>query len=228
VILYSPKVASLDSKHGRVVVLKSFENIPMADLEVTLPNSGLLMHIKKRDQLQMVIMLIIGMVTVLLKLLSGFSGDWTTSITVLFCLGLRFFQVWNGIRNARQRNIDEMTRMLYSKSLASHNALLYYLIHSCEEQELKETILGHFFLSKHPEGLEKSALDSICQSFLQRTLGIFVDFDVDNCLKRLLHANLITKHKKSGAKTVYAAKSLDEGVTILDTTWDNLYKYNKS
>jgi len=225
VVLYSPKAASATSKYGRVVEMKAFENVPLADLEVTLPNSELFMHIKLRDKIQIVVMLVIGVIMVFLKIFSE-STNWTTSITILFCLGLRLFQVWNGMRNARQHNVDEMTRMLYSKSLASHNALLYYLIHSCEEQELKETFLGHFFLQKHHEGLTKVALDELCQSFLQRNLGIFVDFDVNSCLKTLLTTELIIKKKQSTGKSIYVAKSLDDNVKKLDTVWDNLFEYN--
>jgi len=208
--------------------MKAFENIPMGDLEVVLPNTELEIHIKLRDKLQIVFMLFIGVITICFKILGAGSGDWITSITILFLIGIRIFQVWNGMRNAKQRNLDEMTRMLYSKSLASRSALLYYLIHSCEEQELKKSLLGYFFLWKSKEGLTRHQLDNICQDFLQKNLGVFVDFDVNGCLEKLITEKLITETKDVSSDIIYNAVPLEVGVNYLDKIWDNLYKYNTS
>jgi len=227
IVVYSPKQESTESRYGRSILMKGFENVPIADMEVVLPNSGIDLKIKLRDKFQIASMILIGIIMIFMKFISGNNSSWIASLTILFCLGLRIFQVWSGMRNARQRNIDEMTRMLYSKSLASNNALLYYLIQSSSEQELKKTLLGHFFLWNSGKSLTKLELDDLCQTFLQNNLGIFIDFDISTSIKNLLSRDLITKTKREGLPAIYSAKPLSESLYQLDHIWDNLYNYHK-
>ncbi|KAF8046690.1 hypothetical protein N665_3518s0007 [Sinapis alba] len=180
----------------RNIYVKHFKSIPMADMEIVLPekkNPGL----TPLDWVKFLVSAAIGLVTVV----SSVSLKKTDirviaailSTVVAYCVKTYF---------TFQRNLLDyqslITRSVYDKQLDSGRGTLLHLCDEVIQQELikcqvKEVIISFFMLIKQSSPTSKDELDMQCEAFIKEEFNESCNFDVDDAVKKLEKLGLISR-----------------------------------
>ena len=229
---FSPKRrAKLPFKPG-TTALKLFENIPVADLEMLLPNSEVRM--RPLDQVVLGVPALLGSLGILAQL--GAAGVFVVGLalsfiglgdrprnvtqTELVAFGAAVFTV--AIFASRQlarfrfrklQFIKTLADNLYYRNLDNNVGVIHHLIDSAEEEESKEVILGYTFLLGHGPATAKE-LDTRIEAWLKEELKITADFEVDDALAKLERFGLITRDGER-----WVALPIDQALTVLERRW---------
>lgn len=209
------------------IYLKLFKDIPKPDLEMLLP--GTQVRMSWLDQGKIVLPTLSGLALALQKLLAGAVLIGVTSMySVLALLGLIGGTVGYGVRsffaylNTKDKYQLSLTRSLYFQNLDNNGGVMFRLLDDAEEQEFREAILAYFLLWKNAghEGWTIEQLDLAAEDFLMKACAVQVDFEIADALHKLVAMKLIAP--SGGAR--WRAMELDEALTILDATWDGIFK----
>jgi hypothetical protein len=224
-------------------VIKLFQNVPKADLEMLFPNSEIRM--KTIDKLIIGIPAAVsGAVVVVTKL--GASLALVGSL-VAFWLGLRptavdiqqghlvalgiglaalggfLFKQFNKFKNRKLRFMKALAENLYFKNLDNNAGVFHHLIDAAEEEEFKEALLAYLFLAQNETGLTRAQLDAAVEDWLAKDWDCTIDFEVDDALAKLERWGLV--QKRNGH---LAALPLPEAKACLDKRWDNFFAFQES
>lgn len=229
------------------MVIKLFKNIPKADLEMLFPNAQVKMNLS--EKLIMGVPAIGGAIGVIMKTGAGLlafmmvlqaliihfihGGGFNMpspselaqiigGVTALGAIGGFLFQQWAKYKNRKIEFLKILGDNLYFKNLDNNVGVFHHLIDAAEEEEFKEAILGYYFLLKHPQGLTAMALDQLIENWLATNYKIYIDFEVDDALRKLKELNLCTKINDD----TYLALELNDACKHLDIIWDNYFQYN--
>ena len=194
--------ALLPFKPGSTV-LKLFENIPLADLEMLFPNSEVRMKIK--DQLMLGVPAVLGSLTIIGKL--GFTLLFVMGLALsvvglsdepakvehaqlvalgaaIFTLGIFVSKQLGRFRFRKMQFLKVLADSLYYRNLDNNAGVIHRLIDSAEEEEVKEVILGWTFLELG--GAATAAeLDARIEAWFRDDLKVPIDFEVDDALAKL-------------------------------------------
>jgi hypothetical protein len=235
-------------------VIKLFQNVPKADLEMLFPNSEIRM--RPIDKAIIGASAIIGGAVVLITklgasliLLATLFAFWIgmsdesveMSQKQLIALVLGFgvfgsfiFKEWSKFKNRKIKFMKALTDNLYYKNLDNNAGVFHTLVNEAEEEDFKEAILAYTFLLKHPSGLTEQALDNSIEAWFKNNHQCTLDFEIDDALQKLETMNLITKsttiETNDGANVstdtvIYYAVDLSIAKKILDQYWDNIFQY---
>jgi len=219
-------------------VLKLFQNVPKADLEMLFPNTRvrmrtldkLLIGIPAAISGGIVITTKLGATLVLIGSLLGFwlglsSQPVEINTTVILALfaGLAAFggYLWKQFSNFKNRKLKFMqtlTQNLYFKNLDNNAGVFHRLADDAEEEECKESILAYHFLLSSPDGLTKAQLDNNIEHWFENNWQCKVNFEIDDALNKLLTLGIITQTDNG-----YQTLPIDESIKILDQRWDNYF-----
>lgn len=232
---FSPRQrAKLPFKPG-TTTLKLFENIPVADLEMLLPNSEVRM--RTLDQLVLGVPALLGVFGIIAQLSAaalfvvGLAlsivglGEKPATVTQaqLVAFGAAIFTV--GIFASRQlarfrfkklQFLKTLTENLYYRNLDNNAGVIHHLVDSAEEEEAKEAILGYAFLLAHGPATEKE-LDGRIEAWLKDLLGKPVDFEADDALAKLMRFTLVTRDGER-----YSAVPIDQAMAALGKRWNDV------
>lgn len=220
------------------VVLKMFQNVPKADLEMLFPNTKIRMRLK--DKLMIGIPAVVsGIIIAATKLgasfilLGALMGAWLgfsdepvtlnkTSLLALLAgfgtLGGYLWKQFSGFNNRKLKFIQKLTENLYFKNLDNNEGVYYRLINEAEKEECKEVLLAYFDLLKSEKPKNSKDLDVALELWLEKTWGCNVDFDVEDAIQKLETLNLINR-----AGSAYTAVNLPDAIKTLDERWDNYF-----
>ncbi len=215
VLLFRPSKEKLPepAKGGvRPIVIKTFRDIPMADLEVVFPDKKLSMQ--PVDLIKLSVTGLTGFFIVAFKIARAAVLSPVMAFIVLFSAMGYGAKVLFGYKSAKDRYESLVTHSLYDKSLDNGRGVLCYLVDALEEEEFKEAILALFFLwEAGPQ--TKEDLDVLCERFLHDEFGIQVDFEIDDALQKLMDSGLV-----STAHRLVVAKSPKDILGILARHWE--------
>jgi hypothetical protein len=220
-------------------VLKLFQNVPKADLEMLFPNTRvrmrtldkLLIGIPAAISGGIVITTKLGATIVLIGSLLGFwlgfssqPVEINTTVIVALFAGLAAFggYLWKQFSNFKNRKLKFMqtlTQNLYFKNLDNNAGVFHRLADDAEEEECKEAILAYYFLLSNPDGLTQEGLDNQIESWFHEQWQCTVDFEIDDALNKLLSLGLIEKTEYQ-----YKALVLEGAIKALDKRWDNYFQ----
>jgi len=220
-------------------VLKLFQNVPKADLEMLFPNTRvrmrtldkLLIGIPAAISGGIVITTKLGATLVLIGSLLGFwlgfssqPVEINTTVIVALFAGLAAFggYLWKQFSNFKNRKLKFMqtlTQNLYFKNLDNNAGVFHRLADDAEEEECKEAILAYYFLLSSPEELTKDDLDNQIENWLYEQWQCSVDFEIDDALNKLLSLGMIVK-----TDNTYQALKTDDAMKVLDQRWDNYFQ----
>ena len=222
VILYRMAKPKDDCKPGPggagPLVLKSFHDIPMADMEMIFPEINI--QVRFRDMLINVSLAVVALGTFLWTLISGV--EWTKEIiTLISVLGGKVAQSATALMAAQTRYAGAMAKEIQQKSDNSQVGMLMHLMESMEDQECKEMILSYCVLSANGKSMTLKEIDTKCETLLHKRFGLSVDFDVEGAIVKLLREGLVEQR----AGVLYTATPLRKALQLLDTKWDNLFSY---
>lgn len=226
--------AKLPFKPGSTT-LKLFADIPVADLEMLLPNSEVRM--RTLDQLVLGVPALLGSVGILAQLGAallfvvglGLSivglGDEPKMVTqgelvafgaALFTVGIFASRQLARFRFKKLQFLKTLTENLYYRNLDNNAGVIHHLVDSAEEEEAKEAILGYAFLLAHGPATQ-AELDTRIETWLAEVIGKPIDFEVDDALAKLQRFNLVTRDGER-----FAAVAIDQAMTVIGKRWNDV------
>ena len=193
-------------------ILRLFQNVPEADLEMLFPNIRVGMRLL--DKLMIgVPALISGGVVMTTKmgatvlLLGSLLGFWlgTSSEPVeldkaaLIALGAGIaalagylWKQYSNFRNRKLKYTQALTENLYFKLLDNNAGAIYRILDDAEESECKESLLAYYFLLLSDSPMTAAELDAAIESWMAQQLNCKLDFEIDDALAKLLKLQLAT------------------------------------
>ncbi len=186
-------------------MLKLFQDVPDADLEMLFPNTRVGMRF--RDKLLIGIPAMVSGAIVLstkvgatLVLLASLLGFWLgmseqevtldrNAVLALLAgfgaLGAYFWKQFSSFRNRKLRFTETLTRNLYFKLLDNNAGVLYRVLDDAEESECKESLLAYYFLLAAQSPLAAETLDSAIEDWFATRWQCQLDFEIDDALRKL-------------------------------------------
>mmetsp|Transcript_4707 Transcript_4707/g.14390 ORF Transcript_4707/g.14390 Transcript_4707/m.14390 type:complete len:653 (-) Transcript_4707:210-2168(-) len=220
-----------EGREGVQVRLKSFRDIPIADVEVVFPGLRAT-RIKSADQVKIVMLLLAGIATALYGYYFAHGTDWTVRATLIGFLALRAFQTWRYVVGAKATMEDFIRTTLYHRSQDSQKGVLLHVLNSIEEHEHREALLVYLLMlaQSGPDGsvvgssaggdspppLPMSAAEAevLCSAFLEAEFGVAVQLDTHAALARLLDLGLVRRGGGAASTETRPADSVYEAVEV--------------
>jgi len=221
-------------------IIKLFQNVPKADLEMLFPNSEVRMRPIDKAFIgasavvggAVVLVTKLGASIVLLAALLAFWFGWradsvemTQQHWLSFAIGLGvfagfIFKEWSKFKNRKIKFMKALSDNLYFKNLDNNAGVFHTLIDAAEEEDFKEAILAYSFLLNSQSGLTAEALDKRIECWFQTKYQCELDFEIVDALSKLERMQLVEKKDD-----IYHAIDLAQAQKILDTHWDNIFNY---
>lgn len=224
-------------------LLKLFQNVPKADLEMLFPNTSVRM--RAIDKLLIGVPAVISGGIVLttklgasLVLLGSLLGFWfglsnqpvelnKTAVMILLAgvaaLGGYLWKQFSIFKNRKLQFMQTLTQNLYFKNLDNNSGVFHRLADDAEEEECKEAILAYYFLRTSEQPLTRKELDSKIESWLLEQWQCDVNFEIDDALEKLIALQLVQQSNDS-----YTAITIEAGIKKLDQRWDDYFEPSAS
>ena len=221
------------------IMLKLFQNVPRADLEMLFPNTAVRMRLIDK--------LIIGVPAVIsgsvvfttklgasLVLVGSLMGFWLglssepaelnkTSLMVLLAgvvaLGGYLWKQYNKFNNRKIRFMQALTQSLYFKNLDNNAGVFHRLANDAEEEESKEAVLAYYFLLSSEQPMNRAELDKKIEQWLVDKWQCQVDFEINDAINKLLALKLVEETEGQ-----LSALPIQQGLKNLDQRWDDYYR----
>ncbi|XP_057542484.1 uncharacterized protein LOC130820942 isoform X1 [Amaranthus tricolor] len=188
----------------RAIYVKHFKHIPMADMEIVLPektNPGL----TALDWVKFLVSAAIGLVTVItqvcktkadIKVLAA-----VCSAVIGYCAKI-YFTFQNNL-NSYQSLI---TQSMYDKQLDSGRGTLLHLCDDVIQQEVKEVIVAFFVLMKYGK-FTRRELDEKCELLIKEQFNENCNFDIDDAIHKLEKLGIVYKDEMEQYSSVDVKKA---------------------
>jgi len=90
---------------------------------------------------------------------------------------------------------SQLTNNLYYRSLGTNGSVLIRILEEAKEQEVREILLGYFVIwyFSPEKGWNTAQVDAAVEAFLKNWLGMSVDFEVEDSIRKLVGWGLISK-----------------------------------
>lgn len=221
-------------------IIKLFQNVPKADLEMLFPNSEVRMRPIDKVIIgasavvggAVVLVTKLGASILLLAALLSFWLGWRSESVAMtqqhfisFGLGIGLFggfifKEWSKFKNRKIKFMKALSDNLYFKNLDNNAGVFHTLIDAAEEEDFKEALLAYTFLLKSTQGLSASQLDEEIEAWFSNNYHCQLDFEISDALAKLELMQLITLDGDN-----YKALSLTQAKRCLDQRWDSLFNY---
>lgn len=201
------------------LIIKSYSDIPMADLEMIFPEKNI--SVKLSEMIQNGIAVVVAIATLLWGFVTGEIFTRNVQTLLVACAG-KVGQSYSAVNAARMRYAGMMAKELIQKSGNSQSGMLMHLLESMEDQECKEMVLAFIILTVRGKSMTLKEIDVECEQFLKKVFDVDCDFDVEGSMIKLLREGLVEQR----AGVLYAATPVKTSLAILDNKWDNLFDYN--
>ncbi|KAF6134009.1 hypothetical protein GIB67_038300 [Kingdonia uniflora] len=207
--------ASTKTKTERGIFVKHFRNIPMADMEIVLPEKKN-PSLTPMDWVKFLISAVLGLVAlagslempkadiwVIIAIFSGLIG-YCAKIYLTFQANMEVY-----------RNL--ITQSMYDKQLDSGRGTLLHLCDDVIQQEVKEVIISFFILMEQGKATRHD-LDLQCEELIKEEFGENCNFDVDDAVQKLEELGIVARDTIGR----YYCVSLKRANEIIGTTTEEL------
>lgn len=186
-------------------MLKLFQNVPDADLEMLFPNTRVGMRL--RDKLLIGVPALIsggivfttklGATLVLMGSLLGFwlgahsepvtldRGGLLVLLAGFGAVGGYIWKQYSSFRNRKMRFSQALTENLYFKLLDNNSGVLLRIVDDAEESECKESLLAYYFLLAMDTPCSADAVDTEIESWFAQRWQCHLDFEIDDAMDKL-------------------------------------------
>jgi len=224
-------------------IIKLFQNVPKADLEMLFPNSEVRM--KTVDKLIIGIPAAVsGIVVIATKLgalilliasvISFWLGLTKKEVKIeqqhlialalgLATLGGFLFKQVNKFKNRKIKFMKALSDNLYFKNLDNNIGVFHHLVDTAEEEEFKEAILAYYFLLVEDRDLTITELDETIERWFEGKHNCRINFEIEDAFKKLKRWDLVDLDKN-----IIRRKNLNGAMQQLDKIWDNYFPYHKA
>lgn len=219
-------------------IVKLFQNVPKADLEMLFPNSEVRM--RPIDKVIIGASAVVGGAVVLVTKLG--ASIILLSALLAFWLGLRsesvamtqqhfislgigmgvfagfIFKEWSKFKNRKIKFMKALSDNLYFKNLDNNAGVFHTLIDSAEEEDFKEALLAYTFLLVYPQGLSSLELDEKIEAWFNDKYHCQLDFEIPDALDKLMRMQLVTFDGEH-----YKALPLTQAKQHLNHRWNDIF-----
>ncbi|KAJ0980994.1 hypothetical protein J5N97_009249 [Dioscorea zingiberensis] len=182
--------ASTKTKIERGICVKHFKNIPMADMELVLPEKKN-PSLTPMDWVKFLVSVVIGLITLVGSLEMPKADIWVVmailSGVIGYCAKIYFTFQQNMIM---YQNL--ITQSMYDKQLDSGRGTLLHLCDDVIQQEVKEVIISYFILMEQGKATIDD-LDHRCEDLIKEEFGEQCNFDVVDAVKKLEKLGIVVK-----------------------------------
>ena len=221
-------------------IIKLFQNVPKADLEMLFPNSQVRM--RAIDKVVIGGSAIIGgaivlitklgaSILLLLALFSYWFGLSDQPVTLnqqqLIALGLGsaifgsfIFKEWSKFKNRKIKFMKALADNLYVKNLDNNAGVFHHLLDNAQDEEFKEAILAYTVLTQANKGMTANEIDQYIEHWLKQKTGLDIDFEIDDALCKLTRLSLVVQQADR-----FYAQPISEANRILDAQWDKVFEF---
>jgi uncharacterized protein DUF3754 len=223
-------------------IIKLFQDVPRADLEMLFPNARVRMRLfdKLLIGVPAVVSGIIVVVTKLiaalipLLLLLGFwlgvrrepvqlnQGQLVALGAGLMAFGGFLVRQFTKFKSRKIQFMKALSENLYFRNLDNGAGVFHRLLDAAEEEEVKEAVLAYHFLRTAGRPLTATELDGRIEDWFARRWEAVLDFEVEDGVGKLRKLRLVEEDGQGRLTAV----TLDEAKRRLDELWDNLFAYN--
>jgi hypothetical protein len=223
-------------------IIKLFQDVPRADLEMLFPNARVRMRLF--DKLLIGVPAVVsGVIVVVTKLVAsvvpvllllGFwlgvrrepvelnQGQLVALGAALAAVGGFLVRQYTKFKNRKIQFMKSLSENLYFRNLDNDAGVFHHLLDAAEEEEVKEAVLAYHFLRSAERPLTAAELDGRIEDWFVRRWDAAFDFEVDDGVGKLRRLGLVD----DGAEETLAAVPLEEAKRRLDRTWDDLFAYS--
>ncbi|XP_059640094.1 uncharacterized protein LOC132282436 [Cornus florida] len=207
--------ASTKTKIERGIYVKHFKNIPMADMEIVLPEKKN-PSLTPMDWVKFLGSAIVGLVAVVGSLDMPKGDLWVMfailSTVIGYCAKTYFTFQQN---MATYQNL--ITQSMYDKQLDSGKGTLLHLCDDVIQQEVKEVIISFFILMEQGKATRQD-LDLRCEELIKEEFGESCNFDVDDAVQKLEKLGIVARDTIGR----YYCVGLKRGNEVIGTTTEEL------
>lgn len=202
------------------IYIKIFKNIPKSDVEMVFPNTEV--KFRTKDKLWLGVTgsgaLGAGVVGAAGKLALAFSNP-VTAAGAIGGLGMVMFRQVMNFMNQKQRYMQVLAQNLYFHAMADNRGAMTKLADRAAEEDFKEEILLYSVLAKEPvRRSELHEVDEAIQTYIERTFGLQVDFELEDALGRLIQDGLVSE----GPDGVLTTLQPVAAAAHIDEMWDRI------
>ncbi len=223
-------------------IIKLFQDVPRADLEMLFPNARVRMRLIDKlligvpavvsGIIMVVTKLIASLIPVLLLL--GFwlgareepvelnQGQLVALGAGLMAFGGFLVRQFTKFKNRKIQFMKALSENLYFRNLDNDAGVFHHLLDAAEEEEVKEAVLAYHFLRTAQRPLTAAELDRRIEDWFVRRWDAAFDFEVDDGVGKLRRLRLVDDDGDGRLTAV----PLDEAKRRLDQTWDDLFTYH--
>ncbi|WVZ51437.1 hypothetical protein U9M48_002585 [Paspalum notatum var. saurae] len=198
------KASTESNKPDRAIFVKHFKHIPMADMELVLPEKKN-PTLTPMDWVTFIISAVIGLVTLISSLEMPKADIWVVTAIVSgligYCAKIYFTFQANMVT---YQNL--ITKSMYDKQLDSGKGTLLHLCDDVIQQEVKEVIISYFILMEQGKATVQESfdlsglvaklledLDLRCEQLIKEEFGIECNFDVVDAVKKLEKLGIVSR-----------------------------------
>ncbi len=194
-------------------MLKLFQNVPAADMEMLFPNTRvgmrmldkLLIGVPALVSGGMMVTTKLGTTLVLLGSLVGFwlglSSDPVSldraSVLVLLAgvaaLAGYLLKQFSKYKNRKLKYTQALTQSLYFKLLDNNAGVMYRVLDEAEDSDVKESLLAYYFLLAHGGPATAAELDASIEGWFADQWQCRLDFEIEDALQKLRRLRLATE-----------------------------------
>ncbi|KAL5860808.1 hypothetical protein ACOSQ3_002123 [Xanthoceras sorbifolium] len=184
------RLAKTATEFDRNIYVKHFKSIPMADMEIVLPekkNPGL----TPTDWVKFVGSAVVGLVAVGSSLQMTELDLWVIIAvlsTVIGYVAKTYFTFQENL--AQYQNL--ITQSMYDKQLDSGRGTLLHLCDDVIQQEVKEVIISYFMLVQQGKATRQE-LDERCEQLILEQFKDSCNFDVDDAVQKLEKLGIVSR-----------------------------------
>ena len=217
-------LAQYKEAFGSKIIVKQFRDVQVENLKIVAPEVKLLLPIF--DQIKIGGTFTFSLGWSLIKMFSTLVINLALFVTLLSMTIIAGAKGLFGFLNSRTRCMQVFSSNLYHKSLSNNVAAVSLLVDQAETQEVKEALLAYYMLYLHrdtPPSMEQ--LDKMVENELEQTFGFYIDFEVDDALRKLKDKNLleIIPEENDSPETYRAVTPIPEALKRLDAIWDSIH-----
>ncbi len=217
-------------------IIKLFQDVPRADLEMLLPNTEVRMRPVDKVVLGVpavvsgIIVLVtklassLGLIVLLLLFWAGLRDD-SVSIgqaqLVAIAIGIGSlvgfgWRQWTKFKNRRIQFMKMLSESLYFRNLDNDMGVFHHLLDAAAEEEIKEVLLALWSLGEGPATAPE--LDERIEDWFRDHLDWTLDFDVDDAVDKLVRLDLVEVDGEH-----LTARRVPEARRRLDQRWDDIF-----
>ncbi|KAK9839613.1 hypothetical protein WJX81_000929 [Elliptochloris bilobata] len=195
----------------RNIVVKRFDEIPMADIEMVFPDKRF--YFKPLLLIQLSITILGGVIAAISSMVGKLSMG--TVMTVVTLLAGRASQMYFTMNLARQQVVDQVTKALYEQTMDAQEGVTDWLLDQMAAQHVKELLLAYYLLLLADKPLTEAQLDEAIEAHLAAKFGEKLDFALEAAVPTLLQDGLFSRDGKGHL----VAAPLEEAHAALLRKW---------